>query len=182
MTIADFTAEPFLTTKAEVHRTRFGFGVIAIEPIAKNELVAIFAGEVLTLEEVDALTLPEMSMAMQIGPDAYTYSPIHAPADHINHSCSPNLVFDELGHLVAWVDIDAGADLTFDYATADSTSFDDFECHCESENCRGMHTGNDWKLPDIQERYAGHFLPYLQQLIDERNEARDSVMMTDNGN
>lgn len=31
--------------------------------------------------------------------------------------------------------------------------------------CRGRITGNDWQLPELQERYGDHFLPYINDLI-----------------
>jgi hypothetical protein len=30
-------------------------------------------------------------------------------------------------------------------------------------------TANDWKLPEVRRRYAGHFHPVLQRLIDAGN-------------
>jgi hypothetical protein len=27
-------------------------------------------------------------------------------------------------------------------------------------------TGDDWRIPQLQQRYAGHWIPYLQRLID----------------
>ena len=29
-------------------------------------------------------------------------------------------------------------------------------------------TGDDWKLPELQTRYAGHFSPYIQRRIEKR--------------
>ena len=33
--------------------------------------------------------------------------------------------------------------------------------------CRHHVTGDDWQLPELQTRYAGHFSPYIQRRIDE---------------
>jgi len=36
-----------------------------------------------------------------------------------------------------------------------------------SEHCRGhIDTNTDWKRPDLQERYEGQFLNYVQSQID----------------
>jgi hypothetical protein len=39
-------------------------------------------------------------------------------------------------------------------------------CNCGAKNCRGIVTDNDWKLPDLQQRYDGYFQWYLQEKID----------------
>jgi uncharacterized protein len=42
-------------------------------------------------------------------------------------------------------------------------------CHCASTLCRGVVTANDWQLPVLQERYAGHFSPFINARIATRN-------------
>ena len=49
-------------------------------------------------------------------------------------------------------------------------------CQCGGPDCRGRITGNDWQLPDLWERYRGHFSPYLQRRIDA-----DTVPVRANG-
>jgi hypothetical protein len=63
--------------------------------------------------------------------------------------------------------IDAGEELTLDYAltTTEPGWALDQPCQCGSPLCRGMVTGNDWRLPDMQARYAGHFVPYINDRI-----------------
>jgi hypothetical protein len=51
----------------------------------------------------------------------------------------------------------------------DGTPYDEFICSCGSQNCRGNITGEDWKRPDLRERYAGYYMPYLQRRIDMLN-------------
>ena len=67
--------------------------------------------------------------------------------------------------LVALRDIEVGEELTFDYATCDGTDYDEFVCACGEPTCRGTVTGRDWLLPELQERYAGWFSPYLARRI-----------------
>ena len=58
--------------------------------------------------------------------------------------------------------IGAGEELTLDYAlttTAPGWTLDQ-PCRCGAPGCHGSMTGNDWRLPDVQARYAGHFVPY----------------------
>ncbi len=39
-------------------------------------------------------------------------------------------------------------------------------CHCETYRCRQMVTGDDWRIPQLQQRYAGSWVPLIQRLID----------------
>jgi hypothetical protein len=39
------------------------------------------------------------------------------------------------------------------------------ECHCGASTCRRIVTGQDWRRPDLQEKYRGYFSWYLEQKI-----------------
>jgi hypothetical protein len=62
-------------------------------------------------------------------------------------------------------DIAAGEELTLDYALFSVAPEWRMECHCGSSLCRGVVTGNDWRLAELQERYAGHFSPFINARI-----------------
>jgi hypothetical protein len=47
----------------------------------------------------------------------------------------------------------------------DADDYDEFECACASATCRRKVTGNDWMLPELQERYQGHFSSYLERRV-----------------
>jgi hypothetical protein len=36
-------------------------------------------------------------------------------------------------------------------------------CTCGAETCRGVVRGTDWQRPELQDCYAGHFLPYIER-------------------
>lgn len=44
------------------------------------------------------------------------------------------------------------------------------KCLCGVENCRGLVTGNDWKLKELQDQYKNYFSPYLNEKIKELND------------
>ena len=46
------------------------------------------------------------------------------------------------------------------------TAYDEFACGCGAARCRGRVSGDDWRLPELRERYAGYFSAYLQRRID----------------
>jgi uncharacterized protein len=74
----------------------------------------------------------------------------------INHSCSPNLQFDNNDNVVAAVKINKGDELLIDYGFF-SVNFDErFECRCGASNCRGRVMHNDWQFLS---RLYGYNLP-----------------------
>jgi hypothetical protein len=73
--------------------------------------------------------------------------------------------------VVAMRDIAIGEELCFDYAMSDGGDYDEFECLCGSLECRGVVTGRDWQLPELQLRYAGWFSPYLAQKIAHQSQS-----------
>ena len=84
-------------------------------------------------------------------------------AGPMNHSCDPNTWFAG-SDLVTRRPLAVGEELTYDYATA--TIELTLYCHCETYRCRQVIEGTDWQIPQLQQRYAGHFAPEVQKLID----------------
>ncbi len=39
-------------------------------------------------------------------------------------------------------------------------------CKCGGGDCRKVITDMDWRIPELQERYAGYFSWFLQEKID----------------
>jgi hypothetical protein len=65
---------------------------------------------------------------------------------------------------VALRDIDAGEELTHDWATTDDDTYE-MECNCGSENCRKVISGQDWRRKDLQEKYEGNLSWYIDEKI-----------------
>jgi len=82
-----------------------------------------------------------------------------------NHSCTPNIGIQGQIVFVAMRDIQAGEELTHDWATTDDDTYE-MQCHCGAENCRGIITGQDWRRKDLQEKYRDYMAWYLQRKID----------------
>ena len=141
-------------------------GVFALERILKGELVSMWGGKIVQEDELDP-SMPRFTQrVLQMDEGLYLLTAEEKePNDCFNHSCEPNLgFFGQIG-LVAMRDIDAGEQLTFDYAMSDGGPYDEFECLCGSPHCRKTITGNDWKLPALWEKYDGYFSPYLARRI-----------------
>ncbi len=150
--------------------TLAGRGVVARAPIAKDEIVAIKAGHVVTRDEIEQVTATAGDYALQIEDDFYIAP--RAPDEvfdmsvMINHSCDPNVGFRGNVIYVALRVIATGEELFHDYAMERSDDYT-LDCHCGSKLCRGKVTGNDWKLPDLQQRYGDYFSIYLRRKFQE---------------
>src|SRR5690242_18822928 len=82
-----------------------------------------------------------------------------------NHSCEPNIGVQGQIVFVAMRDIAAGEELTHDWATTDDDTYE-MECHCGAATCRGIITGQDWRKPELQEKYRDYLSWYLLQKIN----------------
>jgi hypothetical protein len=77
---------------------------------------------------------------------------------------------------MAWRDIEANEEITTDFVIFQSFPKYLLEpCNCGSSNCRGRMTGNDWKLPELQERYRGYFTAYIERLIGDSDAENSST-------
>jgi len=159
----------YLSARLEVRAApeKGGFAVYALTALKKDHLLAMWGGRVVTLAEVLALPAGERGHTIQIHDELYL-APLdmEEPADLVNHSCSPNAGICGQIALVAMRKIEAGEEITFDYAMADSSAYDEFDCACGAATCRGRVSGDDWKRPELRGRYDGYFSAYLQQRID----------------
>ena len=84
----------------------------------------------------------------------------------LNHSCNPNVGIRGQVSFVAMRDIRRGEELTYDW-TMENPGKWSFKCNCGEKNCRMTITGNDWKLPNLQKRYKGFFLAFVQKKLDK---------------
>ena len=132
----------WLTPKAQARTAGDkGMGAYVVEPIEAGETVAAFGGWLADEAELRSLPAERISRTMQVDEHLYLVSGESGdPGDYVNHSCTPNCGLD-------------GGD------------YDEFDCLCGSRDCRGVVTGRDWQLPELQSRYAGWFSPYLAKKI-----------------
>lgn len=156
-----------------------GLGIFAVGPIKKGEIVTDTRGVTRPYSPEEATALPpELQGYLYGGENGELLGPkdfadLH-PCWRVNHSCLPNLGsapnFDQL---VAIRDIQAGEELTFDYAMTDCGD-EEMECKCGASCCRGVIRGADWRLAVLQWRYEGYFQPNVQRLIEEMHESASS--------
>lgn len=145
-----------------------GRGLVAIESIERDEVVAVKGGHIVTTATLQSLPERFQNSEVQITDDlhlvAMTDEEYESVMLFLNHSCEPNVGFAGNIVLVAMRDIERGEELTTDYAL-----FDDFEgsmeCRCGRSSCRRLINGRDWQRLDLQERYRGYFSWYLARRI-----------------
>ena len=148
-----------------------GRGLVATEPIAAGEVVAVKGGTPVTTAQLRRLSDRLRNSAVQITDDlhlvALTDDEYEGVMLFVNHSCEPNVGFGGNVVLVAMRDVAAGEELTTDYALFDDHD-DVMDCACGTRECRHRVHGRDWQRPDLQERYRGWFSWYLERKIPDR--------------
>jgi SET domain-containing protein len=151
-----------------------GKGLFASEPICKGEIVCIKGGHIFNrqkLQEISPSLGPaeiQIAEALFIGPlkeEEREGSMIFS-----NHSCDPNIGVQGQIVFVAMRDIDAGEELTHDWATTDDDIYE-MECNCGADNCRKVITGQDWRRRELQEKYRGFISWHLLEKIRRESQA-----------
>jgi SET domain-containing protein len=138
-----------------------GTGLFARHAFAEGETVLVLGGTVIDDTELARLQ-PHSSLA--IGEGVNLMQADDDPAQYGNHSCDPNLWLADEVTVVTRRPVEAGEELTIDYATMTVLPWQ-MECRCGAAACRGVVTGDDWRRPDLQERYAGRFSPFINARI-----------------
>ena len=148
-----------------------GRGLFATEGLPAGTVISRLGGRL-----VDIVELRRMIAESDAGNARYVDSIVVAEDRHLvvdpgdnrfgNHSCDPNLGWDDEYALATMVDVAAGQELVSDYAMSTADPEYVLRCHCPSYRCRQMVAGDDWRIPQLQERYRGWWVPYVQSLVD----------------
>ena len=125
---------------------KIGQGVFAVEPVAAGEVVAVWGGRIVPEEEATALPASLRRYVVQVEDGQYL-APLERidPAELINHCCVPTCGLRGQITLVALRAIQPGEEITFDYATTDSSPFLEFDCACAKNPCRARVRADDWQ-------------------------------------
>jgi len=152
--------------------------MFASAPIRQGEVVTVWGGTLLLTD--DDLSGDQARMWQvegyvwaTVGEGLYLAARLDPQeedlTDYINHSCDPNVWMSDAVTLSARRFIAAGEELTIDYCLfeGDEDHVPAWTCRCGSAHCRGRFTGRDWRRADLQERYRGHFSPFVEARIRE---------------
>jgi hypothetical protein len=146
-----------------------GKGLFAISAIGQGEIVAVKGGYALPTSAWTELERQLGPAEIQIAEDLFVAPISQDERDgsmlYINHSCDPNCAIQGQIVFVAMRDVEAGEELSHDWATTDDMDYV-IDCNCGSPECRGTVTGKDWMNKDLQQRYKGWFCWHVQRKID----------------
>jgi hypothetical protein len=145
-----------------------GTGLFATAPIPVDDVVMVWGGTAWTRAQLDAGEVPRCSFSF-VDDDVLLAAPEDGLDYFVNHSCDPSVWMGDAVTVVARRDLGAGEEVTGDYALWESE--EDYlvgVCTCGAAACRGVVRGTDWRLPELQKRYAGHFLPYIERRFRQR--------------
>jgi uncharacterized protein len=147
-----------------------GRGLFARDAITQGEIVAVKGGAILDAAAFARIRSEVSPAEIQIEDELYitplSKAEVEASMLRLNHSCNPNVGVRGQITFVAMRNIPAGAELTIDYAMIDGEAGERMECACGESACRGVITGNDWQLSDLQQRYSAYFSRYLRDRIE----------------
>jgi len=159
----------YISPKAVVKESPIhGQGLFAVEPIVKGEIVCIKGGYIFDRQTLRSMPDWYRAAEIQIADDLFI-GPLNADEREgsmifTNHSCDPNIGVRGQIVFVAMRDIQAGEELTHDWATTDDDDYE-MECKCGFGNCRKVITGRDWRSKDLQEKYSEYMSWYLAEKI-----------------
>ncbi len=159
----------YRSPKTEVRASAIqGKGLFATRKILAGEIVCVKGGYVFTRQAWAELERTLGPAEIQIAEDLFIAPSNDDERDgsmiYSNHSCEPNIGVQGSIVFVAMRDVDAGEELTHDWATTDDLDYV-MDCNCRHPSCRDVITGKDWEKPELQERYAGWFSWFLERKI-----------------
>ena len=159
----------YLSPKAAPRKSPIhGMGLFAVEPFASGEVVCVKGGYVFDRERLDSMPEWFRAAEIQVAEDLFI-----GPLDEgeregsmifSNHSCEPNIGVRGQIVFVAMRDIEAGEELTHDWATTDDDNYT-LKCNCGAAACRKILTGKDWQRPELQQKSKGYISSYLEEKI-----------------
>jgi uncharacterized protein len=159
----------YISPKAEVKDSPIqGRGLFAVETIEKGEIVCVKGGYIFNRATLDRVSQSLGASEIQITDNLFvgplTEEDREGSMIFSNHSCEPNIGVQGQIVFVAMRDIEAGEELTHDWATTDDDTYE-MECKCGVPTCRKVITGQDWQRKELQEKYAGYMSWFLVEKI-----------------
>ena len=160
----EYPAETWFHPALAAHPSAIhGTGLFTTAPIAAGEVVLVWGGTTWTRAQLEAGEVPPCSFSF-VDEDVLLAGPADGLDYFVNHSCDPSVWMADEVTVVARRALSPGDELTGDYVFWEGDEGELIaSCSCGSAPCRGTVRGADRDLPELRERYAGHFLPYLER-------------------
>jgi hypothetical protein len=140
-----------------------GLGLFACEAIAAGVVVSRVGGRLVDQGELERLLAPGHPYVdtITVGVGVHLVLPGRTANGYGNHSCDPNTWWVGAYELATRRALQAGDEVTNDYATSTDAPGFVMVCRCGSSQCRGTVSGEDWRRPELQARYGEHWVPAL---------------------
>lgn len=87
---------------------------------------------------------------------------------HLNHSCNPNVGFNDNYDFIAIRNIKKNEELCWDYGFDETNPRFKMSCLCQDKNCRKTITGIDWKKLMLDDSKKEYFSPQLKKFIKKQ--------------
>jgi hypothetical protein len=130
--------------------------------------------DTLDIEEVAALPEPQrqrylryaydISFGQMIG--TFDWERAQHISNFMNHSCEPNMIYGTDDDIIAVQDIEAGEELTIDYANFIVNVDQDFSCGCGAPRCRHNIRRDDWMA--LVPTHGLHFPRFMHDAVRQR--------------
>jgi uncharacterized protein len=168
--------QPWLHPDVEVRESPIdGRGLFTTAPLDAGVVVVRLGGRLVGDDELRALIaaadadrrLPYVD-TVTIEEGRHLVLPPGTPVHYGNHSCDPTMWHVGPVAIATRRRHAAGDELTVDYATQSGLADWAMTCACGTALCRGVVTGEDWRRAELQQRYAGHWLPALAGRVATR--------------
>ena len=163
-------SEPWLHPGIEVRESEIhGRGLFATGSLDAGLVVVRLGGRLVGTEGLRELfaraTMDAYVDTVTIEEDQHLVLPAGTPVHYGNHCCDPTMWHVDRYDIALRRPVGPGGELTIDYATQTGLADWTMRCACATALCRGVVTGEDWRRPELQKRYAGHWLPALAARI-----------------
>jgi hypothetical protein len=146
-----------------------GDGLFAVGAIPAGTVVCAKAGHIIDRRTLAAHAAVIRGAETQIDDDLFLAplgaDEVEASMMNVNHSCEPNLGVAGNMLYVTMREVAADEELTLDYAMFASGTTQEFACSCGTPRCRKTISNEDWRRPELQQRYRGYFSWYLARRI-----------------
>lgn len=152
-----------------------GQGLFFTRGVRSGTTVMGLGGHIVSSAALDALiqgTVADPGAAyvdtITVNEDAHLVLPPNTLIHFGNHSCDPTLWIAAPFEFTTRRDVTTGEEATIDYGTVSGADGFRMACRCGATTCRREVTSADWRRPELQARYRGHWVPALQARIDSR--------------
>jgi SET domain-containing protein len=144
-----------------------GRGLFTNADLDAGRVVIRLGGRLVSSSELDQLfdAAPPYVDTVAVYEDIHLVLPSGTTVHYCNHSCDPNLWHVGPYEIATRRSVAAGEELTVDYGTHSAGEGFSMACACGASTCRGTVTSEDWRRPELQAKYNGHWAPVLEERI-----------------